>query len=366
MGNIFSGQQRRSRSSSPGTQANNQIHSQDTSGLSNLASTEDGENTVQRSHLRQTFSTLRRRLSSQNRRNTDNVAVAPRTPDAEQSASPQLSLRTSRRRAMSFTDREQPERNRQRARIEDRPEEDRELSNSFYFTFSMDADRNASTETPSPAPEPAQSPGTRVHAASEFFRLLSNRVRSEQEGSERTTPEPNSSNMVLVRVRQLSGENNQAERAADSIVEDILQWTVYFLIPPTAAANGEIGLPANFDHVAALEQAFAIMRSIMSGEAFGNSYEELTRLQETLGFVNRGVTADEINSQLTETKFILEKAPSLAVGNSCTICLLDYADSEMLRILPCEHSYHTLCIDTWLSHCNRCPLCREQPVKTNR
>lgn len=43
----------------------------------------------------------------------------------------------------------------------------------------------------------------------------------------------------------------------------------------------------------------------------------------------------------------------------CTICLGDYQEKEVLRIMPkCGHSFHLSCIDPWLMKQSTCPVCR--------
>ena len=42
----------------------------------------------------------------------------------------------------------------------------------------------------------------------------------------------------------------------------------------------------------------------------------------------------------------------------CTICLTEYTEGNMLRILPCSHEYHYQCIDQWLEEHSNCPICR--------
>ncbi|MCD9640915.1 hypothetical protein HAX54_026651 [Datura stramonium] len=49
----------------------------------------------------------------------------------------------------------------------------------------------------------------------------------------------------------------------------------------------------------------------------------------------------------------------------CSICLCDYKDAEMLRMLPdCKHYFHVVCIDAWLKLNASCPVCRNSPLPT--
>uniref|UniRef100_A0A493TV35 RING-type domain-containing protein n=1 Tax=Anas platyrhynchos platyrhynchos TaxID=8840 RepID=A0A493TV35_ANAPP len=34
--------------------------------------------------------------------------------------------------------------------------------------------------------------------------------------------------------------------------------------------------------------------------------------------------------------------------DSCVICMSDYKEGDLLKILSCSHAYHCSCIDTWL------------------
>ncbi|KAG6666737.1 RING-H2 finger protein ATL64-like isoform X1 [Carya illinoinensis] len=43
----------------------------------------------------------------------------------------------------------------------------------------------------------------------------------------------------------------------------------------------------------------------------------------------------------------------------CSICLAEYQEKEVLRIMPkCGHTYHLSCIDVWLRKQSTCPVCR--------
>ncbi|GFS31132.1 hypothetical protein Acr_00g0015800 [Actinidia rufa] len=52
-------------------------------------------------------------------------------------------------------------------------------------------------------------------------------------------------------------------------------------------------------------------------------------------------------------------------SSGCSICLADYKDSDVLRLLPeCGHVFHCRCIDPWLRVHPTCPICRNSPVLT--
>ncbi|KAJ3692703.1 hypothetical protein LUZ60_011798 [Juncus effusus] len=54
-----------------------------------------------------------------------------------------------------------------------------------------------------------------------------------------------------------------------------------------------------------------------------------------------------------------KKQSSLSTDEQCTICLEEYQDKEILRIMPkCGHKYHLDCIDVWLESHSTCPICR--------
>ncbi|KAK7394700.1 hypothetical protein VNO78_15235 [Psophocarpus tetragonolobus] len=52
-------------------------------------------------------------------------------------------------------------------------------------------------------------------------------------------------------------------------------------------------------------------------------------------------------------------------NTTCSICLCEYKDSEMLRMMPeCRHYFHLCCLDSWLRLKGSCPVCRNSPLPT--
>nr|XP_043624345.1 RING-H2 finger protein ATL67-like [Erigeron canadensis] len=51
--------------------------------------------------------------------------------------------------------------------------------------------------------------------------------------------------------------------------------------------------------------------------------------------------------------------------NLCAICLCEYKEGEMMRMLPdCKHFFHLTCVDAWLKLNATCPVCRSSPLPT--
>mmetsp|Transcript_14259 Transcript_14259/g.41850 ORF Transcript_14259/g.41850 Transcript_14259/m.41850 type:complete len:341 (-) Transcript_14259:133-1155(-) len=56
---------------------------------------------------------------------------------------------------------------------------------------------------------------------------------------------------------------------------------------------------------------------------------------------------------------LLDRTLSINCNTACSICLEDYERGERVRVLPCDHIFHTECIVPWLTErAPCCPLCK--------
>ena len=80
-------------------------------------------------------------------------------------------------------------------------------------------------------------------------------------------------------------------------------------------------------------------------------YEILLRLDEKVAPKTVSKSALATFDTLT-----LESASTL-LGDLCSICMEVYSESQCVKTLPCQHTFHDSCINTWLSSASlNCPL----------
>lgn len=56
----------------------------------------------------------------------------------------------------------------------------------------------------------------------------------------------------------------------------------------------------------------------------------------------------------------IEASASFNNNIVCCVCLSRLKEKDEMRVLPCLHKFHKLCVDRWLqgTHNKTCPLCR--------
>lgn len=88
------------------------------------------------------------------------------------------------------------------------------------------------------------------------------------------------------------------------------------------------------------------------------SYEQLLDLIERMGGnVNRGASSEQISANSSAFEITDGNIASFK-EKQCQICLDGFEQGQRVRTLPCFHSYHEQCIDTWLSKNKTCPVCK--------
>uniref|UniRef100_A0A2P2M5K0 Uncharacterized protein LOC105108889 n=2 Tax=Rhizophora mucronata TaxID=61149 RepID=A0A2P2M5K0_RHIMU len=48
----------------------------------------------------------------------------------------------------------------------------------------------------------------------------------------------------------------------------------------------------------------------------------------------------------------------VSLSLDCSICLESFVEGDELIRLPCEHRFHSICLDPWVRTCGDCPYCR--------
>lgn len=84
------------------------------------------------------------------------------------------------------------------------------------------------------------------------------------------------------------------------------------------------------------------------------NYSALLELAERLGEC-KGLDRQEIQKLP-----VVRLNPDTDCQSFCVVCISDFADSDLLRLLPCGHKFHVKCVDKWLHRSTSCPICRRQ------
>uniref|UniRef100_A0A6M2EXR8 RING-type domain-containing protein n=1 Tax=Populus davidiana TaxID=266767 RepID=A0A6M2EXR8_9ROSI len=96
--------------------------------------------------------------------------------------------------------------------------------------------------------------------------------------------------------------------------------------------------------------------------------ERLHTVQESHKKKPPGLTQDALHCLQSEVFSSIEKGiegGASQVSWDCSICLESFTEGDELIRLPCEHRFHSACLDPWVRTCGDCPYCRRDVVVTN-
>ncbi|KAL8144001.1 hypothetical protein V2J09_017033 [Rumex salicifolius] len=143
--------------------------------------------------------------------------------------------------------------------------------------------------------------------------------------------------------------------------------------PPGSDGGGEGGLTSN------VGQSFAIIPIVIAGGFFFTGIVFVTFRRQLgaclfgIGAVGGGHIGVEPSGRAPEglSQEVIEGFPTyfyedvkvhraVDVELECAICLNQFQDHEVLRLMPeCNHIFHPQCIDPWLHSQATCPVCRK-------
>lgn len=110
--------------------------------------------------------------------------------------------------------------------------------------------------------------------------------------------------------------------------------------------------------------ALAMLESIPIVK-FGHSNEDIELADTDRANRNQWTTTDAIDPFTIHRASTVNPVPALmcgslqarSSGHECSICLNVFIEDEDIRILPCNHKFHAVCIDPWLLNISgTCPL----------
>ena len=87
----------------------------------------------------------------------------------------------------------------------------------------------------------------------------------------------------------------------------------------------------------------------ISQEIHNESFDFSSKKKE-----KRGLTSREIKT-LKEKKYSKNLK---TFSDECPICLMSFENNQPLKILDCQHCFHSKCLKRWLENQRTCPYCK--------
>ncbi|CAI8612617.1 unnamed protein product [Vicia faba] len=109
--------------------------------------------------------------------------------------------------------------------------------------------------------------------------------------------------------------------------------------------------------IPALIYTFIFAYGCSSSSSNRRRSDEVSDAQSVASELSRHDIESAAAGELTGIKH--QEVRPTKISGECPVCLSVFADGEEVRELSvCKHSFHSSCIDLWLSNHSNCPICR--------
>lgn len=75
----------------------------------------------------------------------------------------------------------------------------------------------------------------------------------------------------------------------------------------------------------------------------------------------KGESTSNLDTDESKQGCLAEPRKKVQLTNSsCPICLTNFEEKTKIKLLPCQHGFHSKCITPWIAeHSDSCPICRQ-------